>query len=63
MSDRTSETASSQPLPPGDPADMQEQAQSVDEEPRRAPERVPLEADPADVLEQSIEEPIDEDDE
>ena len=57
MSDRQSD----QPLQPGNEADLQEQAQPVtDEEPARRPERVPLEANEADVLEQSIEEPLDE---
>lgn len=60
MSDRQSD----QPLAPGDDADLQEQAQPVtDEEPRRRPDRVPLEANDADVLEQSMEEPVDEEDE
>lgn len=53
-----------EPLASGDAADLQEQSQPVsDEEPQRAPERVPLEANDADVLEQSIEEPLDEEDE
>ncbi|HET6810066.1 MAG TPA: hypothetical protein VFH50_03560 [Acidimicrobiales bacterium] len=57
MSDRQSD----QPLQPGNEADLQEQAQPVTgEEPARRPERVPLEANDADVLEQSIEEPLDE---
>jgi len=49
-------------LPTADPADRLDQTLSVDEEPRREPERIPLEADPADVLEQSIVEPLDEED-
>ena len=49
-------------LPLADPADRQEQSQSVEEESPRAPERLPLEADPADVLEQSIVDPLDDED-
>ena len=49
-------------LPQADPADRQDQAQSVDEESPREPDRLPLEADPADVLEQSIVEPLDDED-
>ena len=57
MSDRQPDQA----LPPADEADVQEQAQPVtEEEPARRPDRVPLEANDADVLEQSIEEPLDE---
>ena len=53
-----------QPFESGNEADLQEQSQPVvDEEPARRPERVPLEANDADVLEQSIEEPLDEEDE
>lgn len=60
MSDRPSD----QPLAPGTDADLQEQAQPVtDEEPQRRPEHIPLEANDADVLEQSIEEPVDEEEE
>lgn len=60
MSDRQSD----QPLQPGNEADLQEQAQPVtEEEPARQPERIPLEANDADVLEQSIEEPLDEEEE
>jgi len=55
---------SDQPFQPGSDADLQEQAQPVTgEEPARQPERVPLEANDADVLEQSIEEPLDEEEE
>lgn len=49
-----------EPLPLADSADLQDQRKSVDEEPTRAPKQVPLEADPADVLDQSIVEPYDE---
>ena len=60
MSDRQSD----QPLQSGNEADLQEQAQPVNgAEPARRPERVPLEANDADVLEQSIEEPLDEEEE
>jgi len=53
-----------QPFEPGSEADLLEQSQPVtDEEPARLPERLPLEANDADVLEQSIEEPLDEEDE
>lgn len=55
---------SDQPLAPGTDADLQDQAQPVtDEEPPRRPDRLPLEANDADVLEQSIEEPVDEEEE
>ena len=58
------ERPSDQPLAPADEADLQEQARPVSEEEEqlaRRPERVPLEANEADVLEQSIEEPLDDD--